>query len=687
VGFGEVGRKREYIGGNMIKESIKKLKRRFELWKPIHLCWWFEKHGWKIPKYLIGNPGTEDLTGYTENDSISGLTLTGTNKLGVNFNRSSNTVLNLYKDFGADHFDKLDVLLEMSTGHSAGSTGNMGSMILASPASPNGFRQNGAASTDLLIKMTIDGSYGSTFSLSRGDLVQDDSPSLSNNTIYYMQLERAAGNDTATLKIYSDSGRTSLVDTLSISGFGTVKWRYLFAFANYYLPYSDTLQGVVQNIDLQEPVAPTVTTQAVSDKATTSGTGNGNITATGGANATRRGFCYKAGDSGDPTTADSVVYDDGDFGTGAFYKSITGLSAGTAYRVRAYAVNSVGTSYGSTVAYITSTAKTASLQYAIKSAPAAKTKALIYSIKTIPSAKEKALIYAVRSSITKTKGLQYAIKSAPAAKQKTLQYEIKTIPPAVTKIIKYTILTTPAATTKALEYRILFQTVGIQKGVQYAIKSVPSAKTKELKYTIKTVPATITKGLAYSIKQAPSAVTKGLIYLVKTTPSAQTKTLAYEIKTVPLATTKSLRYAIKATPAATTKAIQYEIKNVTVISIQKDLKYEVKSAVIKLKQVKYTVTTTPAAQIKALRYDIRKSSAITKGLRYAVKANHSIQKGMAYVVGVHTIAITKQLKYQIKTSKPAITKSMQYVMRIYPYTDKTSPYGKKSSPYKKLLKT
>ena len=96
-------------------------------------------------------------------------------------------------------------------------------------------------------------------------------------------------------------------------------------------------------------VVPTVTTQDATDIAKTSVTGNGNITATGGANATRRGFCYKAGTSGDPTTADSVAYDDGDFGTGAFTKSITGLTPGTAYRVRAYAVNSAGTDYGTTV--------------------------------------------------------------------------------------------------------------------------------------------------------------------------------------------------------------------------------------------------------------------------------------------------------------------------------------------------
>jgi len=96
-------------------------------------------------------------------------------------------------------------------------------------------------------------------------------------------------------------------------------------------------------------VAPTVTTQDADQIATTSIRGNGNITATGGANATRRGFCYKAGTTGDPTTSDSVAYDDGSFGTGAFNKSITGLTPNTSYRVRAYAVNSAGTSYGTTV--------------------------------------------------------------------------------------------------------------------------------------------------------------------------------------------------------------------------------------------------------------------------------------------------------------------------------------------------
>ncbi|MBA7660486.1 hypothetical protein ES703_68488 [subsurface metagenome] len=99
--------------------------------------------------------------------------------------------------------------------------------------------------------------------------------------------------------------------------------------------------------------APTVTTQAVSDIGTTTATGNGNITDNGGENCTRRGFCYMVGTSGDPTTADSVAYDDGSFGTGAYTKGLTGLSPGTNYRVRAYAVNSAGIGYGTTVQILT----------------------------------------------------------------------------------------------------------------------------------------------------------------------------------------------------------------------------------------------------------------------------------------------------------------------------------------------
>lgn len=155
------------------------------------------------------------------------------------------------------------------------------------------------------------------------DWVEDNDAGTTNSDMWY----------TVDSMVWSSSGATGNMDsTLST----TLTEKHAFA--------------VALNVSVVEP---TVTTQAVSNKATTSGLGNGNITDTGGANATRRGFCYMTGTSGDPTTANSTVYDDGDFGTGAYTKSITGLTAGTAYRVRAYAVNSAGTSYGTTVDYKT----------------------------------------------------------------------------------------------------------------------------------------------------------------------------------------------------------------------------------------------------------------------------------------------------------------------------------------------
>lgn len=96
-------------------------------------------------------------------------------------------------------------------------------------------------------------------------------------------------------------------------------------------------------------IIPTITTQAVTNIDRTTATGNGNIINTGGENCTTRGFCYMVGTSGDPTTANSKVYDTGSFGTGAFSKGLTGLAEGTNYRVRAYAINSAGTGYGTTV--------------------------------------------------------------------------------------------------------------------------------------------------------------------------------------------------------------------------------------------------------------------------------------------------------------------------------------------------
>ncbi len=97
--------------------------------------------------------------------------------------------------------------------------------------------------------------------------------------------------------------------------------------------------------------APTVTTSAPSSLVATSTTANGNITDTGGANATARGFATSTNATLSSSVSTSSV--SGDFGAGAFTGTQTGLSGNTTYYVRAYATNPTGTRYGSIEQFLT----------------------------------------------------------------------------------------------------------------------------------------------------------------------------------------------------------------------------------------------------------------------------------------------------------------------------------------------
>jgi hypothetical protein len=98
--------------------------------------------------------------------------------------------------------------------------------------------------------------------------------------------------------------------------------------------------------------APTVTTQAASSVEETTATGNGNITSNGGLVISEKGICYMVGVVGTPTTLNTTTHDHVDT-TGAYTEAIAGLSEGTAYRFRAYAINATGTGYGTTLQELT----------------------------------------------------------------------------------------------------------------------------------------------------------------------------------------------------------------------------------------------------------------------------------------------------------------------------------------------
>ena len=75
----------------------------------------------------------------------------------------------------------------------------------------------------------------------------------------------------------------------------------------------------------------------------------GVISQNGGAPITQRGVCYST--TVEPTTANNITNDGA--GAGFFSSSLTSLSLGTKYYVRAYAINSVGTAYGNEISFTT----------------------------------------------------------------------------------------------------------------------------------------------------------------------------------------------------------------------------------------------------------------------------------------------------------------------------------------------
>jgi hypothetical protein len=94
---------------------------------------------------------------------------------------------------------------------------------------------------------------------------------------------------------------------------------------------------------------PAVTTAPVTDITKTSAVLNGEVTYDGGGEVTARGLVWSTNEN--PTVDDNKI--DAGAGTGEFSSELTGLTKFTAYHVRAFATNSVGTVYGEDIQFTT----------------------------------------------------------------------------------------------------------------------------------------------------------------------------------------------------------------------------------------------------------------------------------------------------------------------------------------------
>ena len=110
-----------------------------------------------------------------------------------------------------------------------------------------------------------------------------------------------------------------------------------------------TAYGAVVPLQTSPVLLATVTTAVPSSYTSSGAVLGGEVSSTGGGTITARGVCY--GTTANPDITGTVTTDG--TGPGPFTSTLSGLTDGTVYYVRAYATNSAGTAYGTQVQFMT----------------------------------------------------------------------------------------------------------------------------------------------------------------------------------------------------------------------------------------------------------------------------------------------------------------------------------------------
>jgi hypothetical protein len=191
---------------------------------------------------IFVNAGYEDLTTYTEVDPNNRWSLTGTTKnSGVEVPNNEDSYL--YKDFTAGHFTDFEFDAQILV--SAYSTSGAAFLGLSIAANLDDGHNNDGIQ---LLRIYYGGGQYRILLRDQNTANEDYYVSVL-NTLYYCTVKREG--TTCTNKIYSDSGRTNLLDTLTITSQATA-FRYVYAGCS--LNYAGTTHatGYIKNLDLKE---------------------------------------------------------------------------------------------------------------------------------------------------------------------------------------------------------------------------------------------------------------------------------------------------------------------------------------------------------------------------------------------------------------------------------------------------
>ena len=99
------------------------------------------------------------------------------------------------------------------------------------------------------------------------------------------------------------------------------------------------------------PIAPIITTNSVTTIDKTSAVSGGNISSNGGSAITARGIVWNK--TGNPIVGTDSIRTDASSTTGSYTLNLGNLNSGITYYVRAYAINTIGTSYGNQLTFTT----------------------------------------------------------------------------------------------------------------------------------------------------------------------------------------------------------------------------------------------------------------------------------------------------------------------------------------------